>query len=143
MLYSNFVGRIGKEGCKVVEKTNGNFISMDVATDYYSKGENKTQWIRVYSSKENHIKLAQYLTKGKLILVQGSQLEDNRWIGKDGEAHSQHIIIADSIDFIRMGKKKEGENEQQTQGRTPELANEQQDEKPFAAPTEQTEDLPF
>lgn len=141
MLYSNFVGRIGKDGCKVINGSKGDFISMDVATDFYSGGENKTQWIRVRSSRENHVKLAQHLTKGKLIMVQGSQLEDSRWIGKDGEAHSQHVIIADSIDFIRIGKKKEEGNEQQQQikqGAAIPAA-----ETPFPAPEDNSDDLPF
>lgn len=142
MLYSNFVGRIGKDGAKVIPGTKGNFISMDVATDFYSKGENKTMWIRVRSNKENHVKLAEYLTKGKLIMVQGQQLMDSTWIGKDGEAHSQHVIIADSIDFVRTGKKKEEEqNEQgqQVESTTTNPAN----EAPFPAPADKSEDLPF
>lgn len=142
MLYSNFVGRIGKDGAKVVPGTKGKFISMDVATDFYSKGENKTMWIRVRSNKENHVKLAEYLTKGKLIMVQGQQLMDSTWIGKDGEAHSQHVIIADSIDFVRTGKKKEegqNEQEQQVESTTTSHAN----EAPFPAPADNSEDLPF
>lgn len=144
MLYSNFVGRIGKDGCKVIAGKNGQFLTMDVATDFYSKGENKTQWIRVRSSKANHIKLAQYLTKGKLILIQGMQLEDSRWIGKDGEAHSQHVIIADSIDFISVGKKKDSPEDTKTDTRSHEEAETKQvPETPFPAPVDNSEDLPF
>lgn len=42
MLYSHFVGRIGKDGAKVINGKWGDFMSMDVTTDFYSKGENKT-----------------------------------------------------------------------------------------------------
>ena len=89
MLYSHFVGRIGKDGAKVINGKWGDFMSMDVVTDFYSKGENKTQWIRVRSKRANHIKLAQYLTQGRMILVQGTQLEDSSWTGKDNQPHSQ------------------------------------------------------
>lgn len=140
MLYSNFVGRIGKDGAKVISGVKGNFISMDVATDFYSKGENKTMWIRVRSNKENHVKLAEYLTKGKMILVQGQQLEDSTWIGKDGEAHSQHVIIADSIDFVRTGRKKEeGQSEQQMES----APTNHTGDVPFPAPADKSDDLPF
>lgn len=38
---SHFIGRIGKDGAKVIEGKNGKFLSMDVATDYYSRGKTK------------------------------------------------------------------------------------------------------
>ena len=143
MLYSNFVGRIGKDGAKVIPGNKGKFISMDVATDFYNKGKNETMWIRVRSNKENHVKLAEYLTKGKLILVQGQQLVDSTWIGKDGEAHSQHVIIADSIDFVRTGKKKE-EGQSDRQGQQIEsAATDTTHAAPFPAPADNSEDLPF
>ena len=143
MLYSNFVGRIGKNGAKIVNGKAGNFLSMDVATDIYSKGENRTMWIRVRSSKPNHIKLSEYLTKGRLVLVQGAQVEDSVWTGKDGLTHSQHVIIADSIDFIRTGKKKGEGTSQETIIETVAVANPQEVEAPFPAPADNPEDLPF
>ena len=143
MLYSNFVGRIGKDGAKVIPGAKGNFISMDVATDFYSKGENKTMWIRVRSNKDNHVKLAEYLTKGKMILVQGQQLEDSTWIGKDGEAHSQHVIIADSIDFVRTGRKKEDSQSEQQGQQVESAPASPTNDAPFPAPADNGDDLPF
>ena len=149
MLYSNFVGRIGKNGAKVIPGPKGKFVSMDVATDFYSKGENKTMWIRVRSNKENHVKLAEYLTKGKMILIQGQQLEDSTWIGKDGEAHSQHVIIADSIDFVRTGntgstgrKKEDAQNGQQGQ-QVESAPITPASDAPYPAPADNSDDLPF
>ncbi len=139
MLYSNFVGRIGN-GAKVIPGAKGNFISMDVATDFYSKGENQTMWIRVRSNKENHVKLAEYLTKGKMVLIQGQQLQDSTWIGKDGEAHSQHVIIADSIDFVRTGRKKDDTQSEQQVESVPASPS---TDAPFPAPADNTDDLPF
>lgn len=73
MLNSHFVGRIGKDGAQIIKSKNGSkFLSMDVATDYYSKGENKTMWIRVRTNIERYIeKLSPYLKKGTLITVEG------------------------------------------------------------------------
>jgi len=116
---------------------------MDVATDFYSKGENKTMWIRVRSNKDNHVKLAEYLTKGKMILVQGQQLEDSTWIGKDGEAHSQHVIIADSIDFVRTGRKKEDVQSEQQGQQVESAPASPTNDAPFPAPADNGDDLPF
>ena len=74
MINSYFIGRIGKDGAKVIEGKNGNFMTMDVATDIYSQGENKAMWVRVRSNMPAHMgKLVQHLTKGKMIEVAGQQ----------------------------------------------------------------------
>ena len=72
MLYTHTIGRIGKD-CKVITGVHGTFMAVDIAVDDYSKGQNVTTWVRVRSSRENHIRLADYLTKGRLILVEDGQ----------------------------------------------------------------------
>ena len=142
---SHFIGRIGKDGAKVIEGKNGKFLSMDVATDYYSRGENRTLWIRVRSNNPQYVeKLAPHLAKGSLITVEGQQLEPSTWIGKDGEAHAQIVIVANFIDFVRTGKKKDDTNGNQTaaQGQPVTVEAPQQDA-PFPAPADNTDDLPF
>lgn len=73
MLYTHTIGRIGKD-CQVITGTHGTFMAVDIAVDDYSKGQNITTWVRVRSSRENHVRLAEYLTKGRLILVEGTYL---------------------------------------------------------------------
>lgn len=142
---SHFIGHIGKDGAKVIKGKNGKFLSMDVATDYYSRGENRTLWIRVRSNIPRYVeKLAPHLTKGSYITVEGQQLEPSTWIGKDGEAHAQIVIVANFIDFVRTGKKKDDTNSNQTaaQGQ-PVTVEAQQQDAPFPAPADNTDDLPF
>lgn len=79
-------------------------MALDMAVDDYQKGENTTTWVRVKSSKENHVKLSEYLTKGRLILVHGT-LSSSIWEDKDGNSHVQLSIVADTIKFIHTGKK--------------------------------------
>ena len=69
MIYTHTIGRIGKD-CQVITGTHGTFMAVDIAVDDYSKGQNITTWVRVRSSRENHVRLAEYLTKGRLILVE-------------------------------------------------------------------------
>lgn len=71
MLHVHTIGRIGKD-CQVISGVHGSFMAMDIAVDDYSRGQNTTTWIRVRSNKDNHIHLSEYLTKGRLILVDGT-----------------------------------------------------------------------
>lgn len=103
MLNTYTIGRIGKDS-QVISGKHGSFMALDMAVDDYQKGENTTTWVRVKSSKENHVKLSEYLTKGRLILVHGT-LSSSIWEDKDGNSHVQLSIVADTIKFIHTGKK--------------------------------------
>ena len=105
MLYTHTIGRIGKD-CQVITGTHGTFMAVDIAVDDYSKGQNITTWVRVRSSRENHVRLAEYLTKGRLILVEGT-ISTSQWKDRQGESHVQISINADSIAFVNAGKKEE------------------------------------
>ena len=105
MLYTHTIGRIGKD-CKVITGVHGTFMAVDIAVDDYSKGQNVTTWVRVRSSRENHIRLADYLTKGRLILVEGT-ISTSQWMDRQGESHVQVSINADSIAFVNAGRKEE------------------------------------
>ena len=77
MLYVHTIGRIGKD-CQVITGTHGSFIAFDMAVDDYSHGNSVTTWVRVRSKKENHIRLSEYLTKGRLLLI-GGTLSASQW----------------------------------------------------------------
>ena len=99
MIYTHTIGRIGKD-CKTITGAHGTFIAVDMAVDDYSKGQNITTWVRVRSSRENHIRLAEYLTKGRLILVEGT-ISTSQWQDRQGESHTQISINADSIAMLQ------------------------------------------
>ena len=98
MIHTHTIGRIGKD-CRVITGTHGSFMAMDIAVDDYSKGQNVTTWVRVKSNRENHIRLAEYLTKGRLVLVDGT-LSASLWEDRNGNSQTQLTITADSIAFI-------------------------------------------
>ena len=91
MIYTHTIGRIGKD-CQVITGTHGTFMAVDIAVDD--------------SSRENHVRLAEYLTKGRLILVEGT-ISTSQWKDRQGESHTQISINADSIAFVNAGKKEE------------------------------------
>lgn len=103
MIHTHTIGRIGKD-CRIITGTHGSFIAMDIAVDDYSKGQNVTTWVRVKSNRENHIRLAEYLTKGRLVLVDGT-LSASLWEDRNGNSQAQLTITADSIAFIGAGKR--------------------------------------
>ena len=106
MIYTHVIGRVGKDA-EVKNGQKGDFMFMDIAVDDYSKGEQKTTWIRVKSSRPNHINLAKHLKKGRVLLVQGTLAEPTIYKDKQNVDHVQLSIIANSIDFVSAGKKQE------------------------------------
>ena len=140
MLNTYTIGRIGKD-CQVISGKHGSFMALDMAVDDYQKGENTTTWVRVKSSKENHIKLSEYLTKGRLILVHGT-LSSSIWEDKNGNNHVQLSIVAETIKFIQTGKKgTEANTASETNGNTDNEVNAQIPPEGF--PQDKEEDLPF
>ena len=63
---------------------------------------------------------------------------------EDGKAHAQVVIAANFIDFVRIGKKKDGAAQQNTATQTQTVTMEQSTpDTPFPAPAENSDDLPF
>ena len=129
MINCYVIGRVGKDA-EVKNGKNGDFMTMDIAVDNYAKGEQKTTWVRVKSSRSNHINLSKHLKKGRVLLVQGTMPEPTVWKDKDGNDRVQLSIIADSIEFVSTGKKQEP------------VKSESVPTPPAGAP-DTTEDLPF
>lgn len=140
MIYTHTIGRIGKDS-RVITGSHGTFMAVDIAIDDYAKGKNITTWVRVKSSKENHIRLSEYLTKGRMVLVEGT-LSSSIWTDKSGECHIQHAIIADSIAFVNVGKRNATDTPS-AQAKGAVKAEGQAVEPPTDTPEVQKEDLPF
>lgn len=137
MLYVHTIGRIGKD-CQVITGAHGSFIAFDIAVDDYSHGNSITTWVRVRSKKENHIRLSEYLTKGRLLLIEGT-LSALLWKDKDENCQIQLSITADALEFINTGKR-EGTT---SEAESPTDAASNVPVPPVAMPQEDKEDLPF
>lgn len=103
MLYVHTIGHIGKD-CQVITGAHGSFIAFDIAVDDYSNGTSITTWVRVRSKKEKHIRLSEYLTKGRLVLIEG-RLSASLWKDKSENYQIQLSITADALEFINTGKR--------------------------------------
>ena len=133
MLYVHTIGRIGKDS-QVITGTHGSFIAFDIAVEDYSHGNSVTTWVRVRSKKENHTRLSEYLTKGRLLLIEGT-LSASLWKDKDGNHQIQLSIAADTLEFINTGKREDTADTTDTAGEVP--------EPPADAPQDDKDDLPF
>ena len=141
MIYTHTIGRIGKD-CKTITGAHGTFMAVDIAVDDYTKGQNITTWVRVRSSRENHIRLAEYLTKGRLILVEGT-ISTSQWKDRQGESHTQIVINADSIAFVNAGKKEEQNTDPKKAAKKGAMATKSIPQPPQDAPEPDEKDLPF
>lgn len=137
MLYVHTIGRIGKD-CQVITGAHGSFIAFDIAVDDYSHGNSVTTWVRVRSKKENHIRLSEYLTRGRLLLIEGT-LSASLWKDKDDNYQIQLSITADTLEFINTGKR---EGTASDAGSPTETADEVP-APPADAPQDNKDDLPF
>ncbi len=82
--------------------------SFSVATDRVfksSEGERKqeTEWFNVVTWNKLAEQCNQFLTKGKLIYVEG-RLHTRSWDGNDGQKHYRTEVIANQVTFLdRLG----------------------------------------
>ena len=113
-------------------------MAMNIAVDDYAKGQNVTTWVKVRSSKDNHIRLAEYLTKGRLVLVEGT-LSSSLWTDRNGENQIQLSIAAETIGFINIGKR---DGSTDNTDNTPTTAD-NTPTPPVDFPQDDKEDLPF
>jgi len=140
MIYTHTIGRIGKD-CRVITGSHGTFMALDIAVDDYSGGKNITTWVRVKSGKDNHVRLAKYLTKGRMVLVEGT-LFSSVWTDRNSESHVQLGIVTDSIAFVQTGKR-DASDAPAAQAKKAVRAEEQTAAPPADAPQDKDEDLPF
>lgn len=137
MLHVHTNGRIGKD-CQVITGAHGSFIAFDIAVDDFSHGNSVTTWVRVRSKKENHIRLSEYLTKGRLVHIVGT-LSASLWKDKNEESQIQLSITADSLEFINTGKREDAT----TGAENPTAATDDVPTPPAGTPQDSEDDLPF
>ncbi len=66
--------------------------------------QTKTTWFRVTAWRALAEHCAQYLSKGRQVMVVGRVAEPSAWIGKDGEARAQNEVTARDVRFLGSHK---------------------------------------
>ena len=106
MLKCNFLGRVGKDA-ELIHGVHGDFVSMDVAENYFYKKENKTRWLRVRCNTPRALKMYKYWTKGRLLDIAGELVDVSIYEDNQGRPSYQLILHAFSIEFGGSNKKKQ------------------------------------
>ena len=102
MFKGQILGRLGRDAA-VYESANGTqFLAFTLAVNTRNMGKDVTYWVDVRSFHPNHIKLAQYLQKGKILQV-GGDLNATIATDKVGVVRINHTLFADYINFINLG----------------------------------------
>ena len=97
------VGNITQDPEKKVTDKGTKITTFSVATNRKYKGEKQTEYHNVVSFGNTAEAIAQYMSKGSQILVEG-RLQTRSW-EKDGQKHYRTEIVANRVEFGSNNKK--------------------------------------
>jgi len=101
MININVYGRLGADA-ELINGKNGQFASFRLAVDDRKNSEKTTTWFRVTLNGDRAGKIVEYLTKGKLVYVTGTETVGT-YQAKDGSIQVSRDISATNIEFISVG----------------------------------------
>lgn len=101
MVNINVIGRLGADA-ELINGKNGQFASFRLAVDDRKNSEKTTTWFRVTLNGERVGKLVEYLTKGKLVNVIGTE-SVGTYQAKDGSTQVSRDINASNVEFVSVG----------------------------------------
>jgi single-stranded DNA-binding protein len=142
MVNVNVVGRLGADA-ELIKGENGTFLSFRMAVDdgKNKNGDRLTSWFRVTFNGDRASKLVEYLTKGKLVNVIGTE-KVGIYNAKDGTPQVSRDISANNIEFISVGSGSTSSDTATSEVTTGKLV-EKPKEKVVATKNEPEDDLPF
>jgi single-strand DNA-binding protein len=104
------IGRIGRDPELRYTPSGVAVVSFSIAIDRphrssagESEGESKTDWLNVVAWRQNAEFAANYLSKGRLVLVQG-RLQTRNWVAQDGTRRSSVEVVADRLQGLDKPK---------------------------------------
>lgn len=91
------IGHLGRDAESKFTPSGSNVLSFSLATSFKPKeGSEQTEWHNIEAW--NKEKIAGFLTKGKMVYVEG-RIKTDTW-EKDGEKKFKTKIVAERIDFL-------------------------------------------
>ena len=145
MVNVNVIGRLGADA-ELINGKNGQFLSFRMAVDDRVKNEKTTTWFRVTLNGDRVAKLAEYLTKGKLINVIGTETV-SIYNAKDGTPQVSRDIAASNVEFVSVGSGSTASDSAVETKDTTEVTTGKFEKKPTVAATASADnsedDLPF
>ena len=143
MVNINIIGRLGADA-EVVEGKNGKFVSFRMATDDWKDGKKATTWFRVRFNNDKSGKMIEYLKKGKLVNVFGTE-SVGTYEAKDGAIQISREINAYNVEFVSVGNGQSNSESSQEESTTVNVGSFKEKEVvvPTTVATEPEDDLPF
>lgn len=97
-------GHIVADAERKISKSGKEYLSFRIANNEFNDekgqdGKSKPYWIGVTSLNQRHFSMAQYLTKGKPIIVEGDY-SDRIYQNKEGNCEISRDILANAIYFL-------------------------------------------
>lgn len=109
----NLIGRLGKDA-EVKTSSNGKqYVSFTVALNEVNNGTEETTWFDVKGFDDQFIKIAQYLTKGKLVHINGSE-QVRLYNDNSGNPRIGRSVILSMLEFISVGNSQQKQDSSET-----------------------------
>lgn len=137
------IGRLGADSELRTAKSGRQYVTMRVASDEFANGEKTTSWFSVTYTNERAVKIQEYLKKGSMVSIVGSETI-RTYQSKTGETAFSRDILADRVEFVSSGSSNGQNTENSASDAT--KAEPKTDEKEMAAATAaatDVDDLPF
>ena len=95
------VGNLGANP-KVFQTQNGNLVTnFDIAVnERNADGTEIVTWYGIAAWNGLGEVCAEYLTKGRQVMVEGTRLEATAWMGRDGNLHTKMELTAKEVKFL-------------------------------------------
>lgn len=147
-------GHIVADAERKISKSGKEYLSFRIANNEFndekeSDGKQKPYWYGVTSLNARHFNLAQHLTKGKPVIVEGDY-SDRIYQNREGNCDISRDILANAIYFLPGGG---GDGSAKTESAAPKVQTKMESPKPTTAeikvPSEtpsnndDDDDLPF
>jgi single-strand DNA-binding protein len=111
------VGRLTRDPETKFATSGTQVTSFSLAVDRdYPKDSNEADFIRIVTFGKTAEFVAQYLTKGRLVLIEGS-LRINKWETQDGEKKQNAEVNASRVCFMETKAQTNGSNHGSTMSR--------------------------
>ena len=102
MFKANVLGRLGRDSRVLTSSSGVQFLAFTIAVNTKNQNGDVTYWIDIRSFNKQHIKLASYLTKGKIVMC-GGDFNTGTMLDKTNNLRVTHSMLADYITFVNLG----------------------------------------
>lgn len=111
----NFVGRLGRDAERHDGKNGSSFVTFNVAVNEYNPEtkQNDTVWLRVIDGSERTLNMLQYLKKGTMLNIVGSE-RVSIYNGANGPTINRDVRVF-NWEFVSSGKQDTDNTQQVTQ----------------------------